>query len=55
MCLHQLLDCPIKDCGMQGICVETDGILVPPSTKPIYYVCLCKNGYISSGSCDGKF
>ncbi|CAF1083657.1 unnamed protein product [Adineta steineri] len=44
--------CPIKDCGSQGICVETNGITIPPSTKPIYYVCQCKGGYISSGSCN---
>lgn len=44
--------CPIKDCGSQGICVETDGIVAIPGGKPIYYVCLCKSGYISSGSCD---
>ncbi|UJR16139.1 hypothetical protein I4U23_003050 [Adineta vaga] len=44
--------CAIKDCGMQGVCVETDGIIVPPSNRPIYYVCSCKNGYISSGNCD---
>ncbi|CAF2185083.1 unnamed protein product [Rotaria magnacalcarata] len=45
-------NCPIKDCGAQGICVETDGIVVTPGTKPIFYVCLCKNGYINSGSCN---
>jgi len=44
--------CPIKDCGKQGICVETDGIIPTPNSRPIYYVCLCKSGYISSGSCD---
>ncbi|CAF1017693.1 unnamed protein product [Adineta ricciae] len=44
--------CPIKDCGTKGVCVETDGIIVPPSNRPIYYVCSCKEGYISSGSCD---
>lgn len=39
---------------MQGICVETDGIVATPNGRPIYYVCSCKSGYISSGSCDGK-
>jgi hypothetical protein len=46
--------CPIKDCGLSGICVESDGIITTPGSKPIYYVCLCKNGFISGGSCDGK-
>lgn len=45
-------NCPIKDCGTKGICVETDGIVTGTGAKPIYYVCLCQNGYISSGSCD---
>ncbi|CAF0800802.1 unnamed protein product [Rotaria sordida] len=45
--------CPIKDCGTQGICVETDGIITTPGGKPIFYVCSCKNGYISAGDCDG--
>jgi Notch-like protein len=44
--------CPIKTCGTQGICVETDGLIPTPGSKPIYYVCLCKNGYIASGNCD---
>ena len=49
-----ILACPIKDCGTQGICVETDGLIPKGATKPIYYVCLCQKGYISAGSCDGK-
>ncbi len=48
------LACPIKDCGNKGICVETDGLIPKGATRPIYYVCLCQNGYISAGSCDGK-
>ncbi|CAF4371546.1 unnamed protein product, partial [Rotaria sordida] len=46
--------CPIKDCGTQGICVETDGIITTPGGKPIFYVCSCKNGYISAGDCNGN-
>jgi len=45
-------NCPIKDCGGQGICVETDGIIVTPGSRPIFYVCSCTNGYISAGNCD---
>ncbi len=48
------LVCPIKDCGTQGICVETDGLVPKVGIRPIYYVCLCQQGYISAGSCDGK-
>jgi len=43
--------CPIKDCGPDGVCVETDGITVIPGGKPIYYVCQCRDGYIASGDC----
>ncbi|CAF4059755.1 unnamed protein product, partial [Rotaria sp. Silwood2] len=45
--------CPIKDCGTQGICVETDGIVTVPGGRPIFYVCQCKLGYITSSDCDG--
>ena len=50
-----LAGCPIKNCGQRGICVETDGILLEyAKSKPIYYVCMCDNGYISSSNCDRK-
>jgi len=52
--LYLLLDCPITNCGTQGICVETDGIVVTNGARPIYYVCLCQEGYISAGDCNGK-
>ncbi len=52
--MYLYIGCPIKDCGTQGVCVETDGITSGVGTKPIYYVCSCKKGYISSGNCDGK-
>ena len=47
-------ECPIKDCGTEGICAETDGITPTPGTRPIYYVCMCKKGYITSNDCNGK-
>ncbi len=52
--MYLYIGCPIKDCGTRGVCVETDGIISAVGTKPIYYVCSCKQGYISSGNCDGK-
>ena len=48
------LACPIKDCGTKGICVETDGIILKPGGKPIYYVCSCQDGYITYQDCDSK-
>lgn len=46
--------CPIKSCGSQGICVETDGLVATPGSRPIYYVCMCKGGYIAASDCEGK-
>jgi hypothetical protein len=52
--LYLFLDCPIKDCGTKGVCVETNGIITKPGARPIYYVCSCQNGYITSSDCDSK-
>lgn len=49
-----MIDCPIKDCGTKGICVETDGIIVNQGGRPIYYVCSCQDGYITYKDCDCK-
>lgn len=45
-------NCPIRDCGTKGICTETDGLIPTPGSRPIYYVCTCLNGYITTRDCN---
>ncbi|CAF1086434.1 unnamed protein product [Didymodactylos carnosus] len=47
-------ECPINTCGEDGICVETDGLMVP-NLKPVNYVCSCRDGYIAlTESCNAN-
>ena len=34
--------------------METDGLIPRSANKPVYYVCTCQQGYITSSNCDSK-